>query len=327
MASNEKLKLCVVLLNYRTPDLVIDCLLSLIPEVRELRARVVVVDNHSQDDSFAKITQWVSAENATDCVEVLDTGFNGGFAAGNNYGIRHLDAEFYLLLNSDTLLRESSLRHMLGAMVADSKVGIVSPRLEWPDATPQESCFRYHRPISQLISSANTGVILKLFANFEVARRVVDVDSDCEWTSFACVLVRREVFDEIGLLDESFFMYFEDAEFCYRAKRAGWVIRNHPQSRVVHLRGGSSPVKSNKAKRKRQARYFYESRSRYFHSIFGRFGLLSANVCWTLGWLAASFRAQVDKNFDNPACQKEWADIWINFTEPERPYIHPATYK
>lgn len=324
---DESVKLCVVLLNYRTPGLVVDCLSLLVPELEGINARVIVVDNHSEDDSIATISKWISARNYSSLVEIVDSGFNGGFAAGNNFGIGRVSSKYYLLLNSDTLLRGGSIQEMLHAMDANDRIGLLSPRLEWPDSTPQESCFRFHTPISEMIASSGTGVVLKLFSGFEVAQRVSDSSANYDWVSFACVLVRGQVFDDIGLLDDGFFMYFEDVEFCFRTKRAGWTIRNHPAAKVVHLRGGSSPVKDNIKERKRQVRYYYESRTRYFYKLYGRFGLLVANFLWTIGWLFACLRSVVQPRFQVPVCKFEWKDIWTNFGSPQKPFIHPKDYK
>lgn len=324
---NENKDLCVVLLNYKTPSLVKDCLDTLLPQVRKLSASIVLVDNNSPDDSISCIRDWIARNSAEQNVRLIASQENGGFAAGNNIGISSENAEYYLLVNSDTLFAGGALTAMLAAISEDKKVGLLSPRLQWPDGIPQESCFRYHRPISQMISSSGVGIIRQLFSGFEVARRVCNSDADCEWTSFACVMVRKKVFDEIGLLDDEFFMYFEDVEFCKRATAAGWIIRNHPLARVVHLRGGSSPVKANKSQRKRQAKYFYESRTRYFYLLYGRFGLLRANLFWTLGWLIACTRSVFQRRFSPPVCKCEWKDIWTNFFRPNRPYTHPDASK
>ena len=307
--------------------MVIDCLETVAPQAEKMHAKVVVVDNHSADGSADLIQAWIKDSGTSATVRLLVSEHNGGFAAGNNLGIAAESAEYYLLLNSDTLLRENALNEMLSAISSDESVGLLSPRLEWPDGTPQESCFRFHHPISQLLSSANTGVLLKLFRNFEVAHRISDESRNCSWTSFACILIRKTVLEQLDNLDEKFFMYFEDVEFCWRAGSKGWKIRNHPAAKVVHLRGGSSPVKSNKIERKRQAKYVYESRTRYFYLVYGHSGLLFANLLWTLGWSIALIRSVFQQNFSVPACKREWKDIWINFFEPEKPYQHPETYK
>jgi hypothetical protein len=318
----DKADVGIVLLNYRTPGLVIDCLDSLIAEARGTKSSVVVVDNCSGDDSAEKITAWIDLNQAADSVRLVIAPENGGFASGNNLGINEIDADFYLLLNSDTLLRGDAIANMLSAIGRNPEVGVISPRLEWPDSTPQESCFRFHSPASELISSSGTGLVLSVLSSSEVALRVSGSDTQPAWTSFACIMIRKSVFDQVGLLDDGYFMYYEDVEFCYRARQAGWVIANHPAARVVHLRGGSSPVKSNAVDRGRQPKYYYESRARYFYTVYGRLGLFAANILWTLGWLLAVLRSFVQSRFIAPACQSQWRDIWTSFNKPMHRFVH-----
>jgi hypothetical protein len=315
--------LCVVVVNYCTPAMLTDCLETLVPQVRELGARVALVDNASPDDSVGQLRRWIRGNGVQDCVELIECSENGGFSAGNNIGIKSCDAKYYLLLNSDTLVRDGALELLVEAMSSEEDVGLVSPRLEWPDGGPQESCFRYHRPISELISSARTGFITRLLARHEVPMRVSNERVFPEWTSFACVMIRREVLERVGLLDDGFFMYFEDVELSFRARQGGWRILHEPAARVVHLRGGSSPVKSRAQLRKRLPRYFYESRTRYFYKLYGRIGLLAANSWWTFGWTISLFRSLLQKNYQSPACRSQWRDIWINFCTPTASYTHP----
>jgi GT2 family glycosyltransferase len=256
-------------------------------------------------------------------VKLIASPDNRGFAAGNNIGVESCDARFYLLLNSDTLVRDGALERLVDALSSEPDVGLASPRLEWPEGEPQESCFRYHRPVSELIDSARTGFITRLLARYEVPLRVGDERSFPEWTSFACVMIRREVLEQVGLLDEGFFLYFEDVELSFRAREAGWRILHEPAARVVHLRGGSSPVKSHARLRRRLPRYLYESRTRYFYRLYGRIGLLAANTWWTLGWMISVLRALVQRGYQSPSCEAQWRDIWIHFWTPMAPYTHP----
>jgi len=315
--------LCVVIVNYGTPGMVIDCLETLIPQARALGAMVTIVDNASPDDSVPQLRHWIQDRAANDTVKLIESSENGGFSAGNNIGIRSCDAKFYLLLNSDTLVREGALKRLMATISSEREIGLVSPRLEWPDGKPQESCFRDHRPASEVISSARTGFITKLLARYEVPMRVSDERLFPEWTSFACVLIRREVFEQVGLLDDGFFMYFDDADFSLRARRAGSQVLYEPAARVVHLRGGSSPVKSHTRLRKRLPRYYHESRTRYFYKFYGHIGLLAANCCWTFGWMISSLRALLQKDFRPRTCEAQWRDIWINFWTPLAAYTHP----
>jgi len=320
-----KYKLSVVIINYKTPKLVIDCLASLLPELNDIKAKVVVVDNASQDDSCLLIENWIVENSANSQVELLASNENAGFSAGNNLGVQHVEAEHYLLLNSDTIVREGAIALLLEVAEKEASAGLISPRLEWPDATPQESCFGFHTPISELIASANTGLITTIFQRFNVLFKVSDQVGYYDWTSFACVLVKAEVFKGLGLMDDGYFMYFEDVAFAHKAQQTGWKVLNIPTAHVVHLRGGSSPVKSQAKQLKRLPRYFYESRTRYFYQVYGRTGLLMANVCWMLGYGVSLLRS-LSPSFKPTVSTYQWKDIWTNFLSPLQAYIHPDDY-
>ncbi len=320
-------KLAVIIINYKTPNLVVDCLDSLLPELGSLSAKVLVIDNDSADDSVPTLTKWIVENDSDDKVELIAAEHNSGFSGGNNVGLKLIKAEYYLLLNSDTLVREGSIKALLKTADENLQAGLISPRLEWPDEVPQESCFRFHTPFSELIASAATSFVTRVLRNYIVAQPVIEHKEYYQWTSFACVLIRSEVIEQIGLLDEHFFMYYEDVEFCYRANNTGWKILNTPDSRVVHLRGGSSPVKGNKKLRKRLPRYYYESRTRYFYLLYGYTGLFTANTLWSVGYLIALLRSSVSKNYQMKISESQWKDIWINFFSPLKEYIHPENYE
>jgi len=314
-------ELSVVIVNYKTPHLVIDAIQSF--QGLMGRVRLFVIDNASNDNSVSEISNYLSAEGLDSQATVVGSDKNSGFSSGNNIGIKQCKSEFILLLNSDTIVRPEALEKLVKTLVDNPDKGMASPRLEWPDGSPQESCFQNHRPVNELIRSAATRQVTQLLKRYEVPQRVSDDICCPEWTSFACVLVRRKVFEDIGLLDEGFFMYFEDVDFCMRAAQKGWGIIHNPSARVVHLRGGSSPVKSQTAKKKRLPRYFYESRARYYHKHFGIFGLLRANIFWHLGWSIAMLRKVANRSYQPNICESQWRDIWCSFSNPSKPYTHP----
>jgi len=271
----------VVVLNYRTPRLVLDCLESLAPELRPGEVEALVVDNASADGSAERLRAELARRPWP--VGLVEAAENRGFAAGNNLGIRSLDAEAFLLLNSDTLVRPGAVARLRKALEADPRVGIVGPRLEWPDGEPQISAFRAHTPWSQLISASSLEIVRRALARFEVSLPLQSQEAPA-WVSFAAVLIRRQLLEEVGPLDERYFMYFEDADLCLRAGRRGWKVVQEPAARVVHLRGGTSPVKRLTAAGERRPAYYYAARRHYFRSQFGPWGLLAANLLWTLGW-------------------------------------------
>ncbi|HEX8988532.1 MAG TPA: glycosyltransferase family 2 protein [Rhodocyclaceae bacterium] len=322
----DRTSIAVVIVNYRTPRLVIDCLATLLPELQDIDARVVVVDNDSQDDSVQLIGGWIERHAAEQRVRVVPSSCNSGFAGGNNAGIAACDADHYLLLNSDTLVRRGAIRRLIDTAAAFPSAGLISPRLEWPDGAGQESCFRFHSPVSELIGASQTGPVETLLRKWKVAMPVQDSIAHPEWTSFACVLIRRQVFEQVGLLDDGYFMYFEDVEFCHRAREAGWDIVHDPEARVVHLRGGSSPVKERARQRKRLPRYFYESRTRYFRQTWGPLGPMLANLMWLMGRSVAMAR-QLFGRTDKAAIERQWLDIWTNWRRPLAPSDFGRTVK
>jgi N-acetylglucosaminyl-diphospho-decaprenol L-rhamnosyltransferase len=307
-SSKASVETAAVILNYRTPKLVIDCLNSLYPQL-DRDTRVVVVDNASGDAPVNTVREWIALNDKKGVVGLVESAENRGFAAGNNLGIRHVKADYYLLINSDTIVRSGAIEQLVATAKHYPKAGIVSPRLEWPDGTPQESCFRDHTPISELISAARTGPITQALKKYDVPMVISDSLVRPQWTSFACALLRRSMLEEIGLLDEHFFMYYEDAAFCRRARRFGWEVLHNPKAKVVHLRGGSSPVKQLTQRQKRLPRYFYESRSHYFFTSYGRGGLLLANLLWLLGRSISKGR-ELFGGRPRQVPKHQWLDIW-----------------
>jgi len=311
--------MCVVIVNYRKPGLTIDCLKSIEPELADVPdLRVVVVDNASGDDSLEVMRAAREEHGWQDWLVILESPGNLGFAGGNNIGIRSEEAASYLLLNNDTIVQRGAFALMLETLERDAKIGLVGPRILDPDGTPHVSCFRNRTPISEMLGAAKTGPLTKLFRRFDVPIPVSDQACQPEWVGFACVLVRQQVFGDIGLLDESYFMYFEDIDFCIRARQAGWQIMHDPRPRVIHLEGGSSDVVSSFQGRKRVAKFYYESRARYFASHYGgRLGLWLANVLWMLGRSVSLLREVAGAKKPHTAAH-EGRDNWTNWLNPLR---------
>ena len=318
----EKELLSIVIVNFRTPRLITDCLASLLPELKEINAGIVIVDNDSGDNSPEIIQSWLSEYDEEHKVTFIQSNQNAGYAAGNNIGIKAHDAQFYLLLNSDTIIRTGAIQTILNTATMFPEAGIISPRLELPDGTALGSCFQFRTPISELIEASQTYLIADLLPRYKASWPVQTQIARPQWTSFACVLVRDEVFQQVGLLDEGYFMYAEDMEFCHRTRRAGWVIVHNPEARVVHLPASSSTIKDQIRLKKQLPKFIYESRARYFYQNYGWLGLTSANLLWWLGRLIAKSRKFVGRS-GNGASERQWLDIWINWLSPLKPYTLP----
>ncbi len=311
-------RLAIVIINYRTPDLTCNCLESLEGQIDIEQDSVIVIDNASGDGSDKKIEEFISKRGWTQWIEVEKSANNEGFSGGNNRGIKRITAKYYLLLNSDTIVRPDAINQLLNAGETFKTAGIISPRLEWPDGAPQISCFRQKKPSDEFFSSARTKIVDMIFHYPGEIFDITDVPMQPYWTSFACVLIRREVFNKIGLLDAGYFMYFDDMDFCTRAWKENIPVLHWPAARVVHLRGGSGKVKKKTAERRRLPRYWYESRNRYYAKFYGVTGLWITNVFWYAGRLISLAREKL-KLKEPHTSDQQWKDIWINAMNPVLP--------
>ena len=309
------LRIAVSIINYRTGDLTIACARSARSALEGQQGAVVIVDNASGDGSADRIEKWIADEPEGTPVKLVRSVSNTGFSGGHNQGIAAADADLYLLLNSDAVLRPDFFDALVAAAKAHPEAGFFAPRICWDDGTPQISTFRFASAASELIRGAGTGWVTKLFPGRVVAIGTDPRSEEIEWASFACIVVRREVIEAIGPMDEGYFLYFEDAEYCLRARRAGWHIVWVPEAVAVHFRGRSGPVKSLAAERKRLPSYYYASRTRFLYQAHGPAGLWSANAAWFLGRGIAHLRRLAGKPVPR-ANASEGRDIWINVRTP-----------
>ena len=260
----------VALVNYCTRDLTVDCLRSLETLVGEFPGmRVVVADNASPDGSGAQIAKAIEDYGWGDWAKLLPLPRNGGFSYGNNAVVREClgvtePPDYIWLLNTDTIVRPGALRALIEFMEQQPDAGMAGSRLEHPDGARQCSAFRFHTVASEFEASLGLGIVSKALKHWAVAPPLTDVPSRYEWISGASMLIRTQVFRDIGLMDEEYFLYYEETDFCLRAENRGWTCWYVPASRVIHLVGKSTGVTDAAGRIKRRAPYWFQSRRRYF---------------------------------------------------------------
>lgn len=276
----------LVIVNYRTAELAIDCMRSIAPQVAGLPDfHAVVVDNASGDGSVENLSSTLLRESWQGWASVLSLDRNGGFAAGCNAGIRRAlssgnRVEYVMLVNPDTVLHERAIRTLVDFMQAHPRAGIAGSRLENAAGIAEYAAHSAPSPLGELAAGARLALLDRMLQRYTVTQPPQETPHECDWVSGASFAVRREVFDRIGLLDEGFFLYFEEMDFCRRARRAGWQVWWVPQSRVVHHEGASTGIRDTA---RRRPPYWYRSRQRYFVKHFGVPGLLAADALWAAG--------------------------------------------
>lgn len=294
----------IVIVNTRESALTIGALGALDSEMRAMPGlRVSVADNNSGDGSEQRIREEIQRLGWGERGTVVQVGRNGGFAVGNNAGIRPVLAsvqppDYVMLLNPDTLAEPHAIQTLVDFMDKHPEVGLTGSRMKYPDGRTQMSSFRFHSVLSEFENSMRLGVVSKLLKNYQVVIPLPDEPVQVDWVGGAAMMVRREVFDAIGLLDETYFVYYEETDFCLRAKRAGWSSWYVPQSVIVHLEGQNTGVSDRKKAPKRRPSYWFASRRHYFVSNHGWFTALLADMAWSLGFATYRIRQFVQRKPD-----------------------------
>lgn len=299
----------IVIVNYRTGRLVTECLRSLEPEVLACReagrpVEVCVVDNASGDGSGEAIAAAIAAHGWSGWARLKPSQINGGFSFGNNLAVREAMASaqppsMFWILNPDTLVRPRALSAMVDFLQAHPRVGIVGSALESENGEPWPHAFRFPSALSEIEAGARLGLLTRLLSRHTVARTMDQHQpSQVDWMPGASMLVRREVFEQIGLMDEDYFLYYEETDFFLQAQRAGWESWYVPASRVMHIAGQSTGVTGNRDTPKRLPAYWFESRRRYFVKNHGRLYAATADVLWALAYLSWRVRRALQRKPD-----------------------------
>lgn len=227
-----------MILNYNTRELTKRAIQSVYESRTSFSLEIILIDNHSTDGSVDCLRE------AFPDIHLIENKENVGFSRANNQGIRVARGRYVLLLNSDTILEEDTLETMLTFMEAHPDVGVSGCKIVLPDGTLDKACKRgFPTPSASFYYAFG---IAKLFPDnprfnqYQLGYLDEDEEYEVDCLVGAFMLLRREVLDEVGLLDETFFMYGEDIDWCYRIKQAGWRVYYYPRTRITHYKGASS---------------------------------------------------------------------------------------
>ena len=259
--------LCVIL-NWRTAEMTRQCVESALVAMEGVEGAITVVDNDSQDGSFEALH---AAFGAHPRVRVIQSGRNGGYGAGNNVGIRAglpggVAPDYVYILNSDAFPAPDAIRVLRDHLDTHPDAGFAGSHIHGPDGEPHTTAFRFPSALGELEGAARTGPVTRLLARWVVAPDLPTTTQAVDWLAGASVMMRRSVLDQIGLFDETFFLYYEETDLCRRAARAGWPTVYVVESRVMHIGSVSTGMKGWR----RVPDYWFRSRRHYFEKNHGR---------------------------------------------------------
>lgn len=274
-------RLSVVIVNWNVRDLLDRCLASVFAaELPPGSFEIIVVDSASQDDSAAMVSEKYPK------VRLLAQSENLGFTRGNNIGLAQANGDFLLLLNPDTEVKPDALGIMLDYLLAHPAVGIVGPHTLNSDGSHQST----RRRFPTLLTGAFESSWLAAAAPARVERdyRLLDTDNEdtmlVDWVQGSALMLRRDVYGDIGALDEAYVMYYEELDYCRRAKTAGWHVAYHGGAFITHHGGKSSEQVALQT-----MIHFHASKLRYFrkHHGFGHYVFLRAILLLQFAWQMA----------------------------------------
>lgn len=253
------MKLSFIIVNWNTATLLENCLSSIYAHCDAVTFEVWVVDNASTDNSVAMLrTRFPD-------VHIIENDANVGFARANNQAMACANGEYFFLLNSDAELRTGAVQALLTHIEANPRCGAVGPKLVNPDGSFQGTFARFPTLWQEfaLITTLARWTIGSCRPYLQPKSEYTPESVD--WITGAALLLRRGVFDQVGGFDESYFMYSEETDWCWRLRQAGWEIVYVPTATVMHIGGGSSEARSAESYTQ-----LYLSKLQYFYKVHGK---------------------------------------------------------
>ena len=279
-ARQGSFQLSIIIVSWNVRELLDKCLRSIVAARGDMELEVIVVDSGSSDGTPEMVEE--SFGERAFPVHVIARSNNVGFPKGNNIGIRQARGKYILLLNPDTEIVGDALQVMVSYLDENEDVGVVGPQLRYPDSSVQSSRRRFPTFATAIWESTwlEPWAPERLLDHYYVLDRPDDTASDVDWVVGACMLTRRKVVEQVGLLDEDYFMYSEELDWCRRIKAAGWRVVYLPAAKVIHHEGKSSEQAVT-------ARHinFQRAKLRYFRKYHGRLVCILLRLFLLLNYL------------------------------------------
>lgn len=286
--------LSIIIVSWNVKNLLKKCLESIYRETKNIKYEVFVVDNASKDETVEMV------QNEFPQVHLIANQNNLGFAKANNQAIQQAKGDFILLLNPDTEIIENALDKMVSFMKSHPEAGVAGCQILNPDRTIQPSVRRFPTLASHII------ILLKLHNFFSRAKSIrnyyimdfsYQAMKEVDQVMGACLMTKREVIDKVGLLDDKFFIWYEEVDFCQRVKKAGWKVLFSPEAKIIHEKGKSFdqylPVEKQAMLNKSILYYFHK------HRPFGEYFILILfyPVSLFLAFLVQLFKVKKTKKY------------------------------
>jgi len=273
----------IIIVNWNTRDLLQNCLESIHKTIRHISYEIICVDNASQDGSVAMLREKYPE------VRLIQNEENRGFGAANNQAMRIMTGSYALLLNSDTVLMENAVRELFTFMEAQSDAAMACGQLLNADGGKQNSVASFP---NLLILTTNTSLLEYLFPNrYPSKRYTYDKPIEVDSCIGACLLIRRKAIEDVGMFDERYFFFFEETDWAYQMKKAGWKVFHVPTAFIYHFQGQSigRDIQSRIAFYRSRYQFFRKWKSRPYFIVVRIVIFLRLCINWLLTSVANIF--------------------------------------
>ena len=259
--------LSIIIINYKTKDLTLQTLTSIFKaDPPSGKMEVFLIDNHSQDDTPVTVKQQFPQ------VKQILSSTNLGFAGGNNLGLRQAKGRYILLLNSDTIIEPDTLTVMIKYMDANPQVGLSTCRVELADGRIDPASHRgFPTPWASLTYYLGLEKLfphVKLFSQYHQGWKDLTQVHEIDSPVGAFFFLRKSALNQVGLLDEAFFMYAEDLDLAFRIKKSGWQVMYVPLTTITHLKGASGINSTDKSKKIITTKAFFDTMKTFYQKHY-----------------------------------------------------------
>lgn len=307
----EYMDISIIIVNWNTRDLLQNCLESIYKTISDISYEIIVVDNASHDGSVTMV------QERFPLVKVIQNDINRGFGAANNQAMRIMKGRYALLLNSDTILKENAVKALFAFMETHPDAAMACGQLLNVDGSKQHSIANFPNLLTLI---TNIPVLEYLFPKQYPSKRYhyekpIEVDSGLG----ACLLVRKRAIEEVGLFDERYFFFFEETDWAYQMKTAGWQVFHVPTAYIYHLQGQSigNDVRSRIEFYRSRYQFFRKWKSFPYYILVRIVIIIRLFINWLLTFVANIFTLGLNRGL---------RDKWITYSKLMLWYLHINVY-
>lgn len=291
MTATDKVSVAIVTVTYNAGPFILDYLTSVAQLLkRDASYHLLLVDNASPDDTYTKAQAFITEEQLTDRITLLPQSGNLGFGRGCNAGAEraaNLGAELLWFLNPDTTIEPESGDVLRRALTAQEAIQFAGSILKNEQGVKRSGAFRFPKATTAFLSNARIGVLDKTLSRHTSTPPLPSEPIQADWLSGASFMVKRSAFEALQGFDPHYFLYFEEVDLFYRAKKAGFQSWSYPDSAVYHISGASTGInQKNTNEIKPRPKYWFESRSYFYQKNFGLCYAIGVDLCFAAGQFA-----------------------------------------